>query len=206
MVSSVINLIKISKLIYRTQIISFGHYILSNGIHSPYYLDFTLLSNKPGYLKTLIDESLYYLKNEGILDKINRIVGILDKGVVIAVPLALSIEKPFALYSLKNRRTPVGHIDVNDEILLVDDMLSTGRTICSVIDDIREKYNVDVKNVYVVLDREEGGYYRLRKRGVEVYRLVKISELAETLREYGIISDEEYEVIMAHLNEVGNKI
>ena len=201
-----VDLIKISKLIYRTQIISFGHYILSSGLHSPYYLDFTMLSNKPSYLKTLIRESIAYLDKLDVLDDTDKIVGILDKGVVIAIPLALETGKPFALYSLTKGDFSVGGIDVNDRILLVDDMLSTGKTLCRVLDDIKEDYGVDVKNVFVVLDREEGGFERLTKREVKVHRLVKISELAKILKDYGIISDEEYDVIEAHLNEVRSKI
>jgi len=201
-----VDLIKISKLIYRTQIISFGHYILSSGLHSPYYLDFTMLSNKPSYLRTLIEESISYLNKFNVLNDIDKIVGILDKGVVIAIPLALETEKPFALYSLTKSDFSVGGIDVNDRILLVDDMLSTGKTLCNVLDNIKEGYGVDITNIFVVLDREEGGFKRLINRGAKVYRLVKISELAKILKDYGIISDEEYDIIETHLNEVKSRI
>jgi len=165
-----------------------------------------MLSNKPSYLKTLIKESIAYLDKLDILDGTNKIVGILDKGVVIAIPLALETGKPFALYSLTKGSLSVGDIDVNDRILLVDDMLSTGKTFCRVLDNIKEDYGVDVRDVFVVLDREEGGFKRLTKRGVKVYRLVKISELAKILKDYGIISDEEYDIIKAHLNEVRSKM
>jgi orotate phosphoribosyltransferase len=196
----------LAKLIARTQIISFGHYILSNGLHTPYYIDFTLLSNKPGYLDTLTSQVYEYLQEKGIIRSIDKIVGILDKGVIVAIPLSLRIKYPFALFSLKNKDLSVGTIDVNDKILLVDDMLSTGQTMCKVIDIIKNKYKNEVKKVFVVLDREEGGANRLKKRGISVYRLIRISELAEVLLTYGVISDEEYEIISNHLKEARKTI
>jgi len=192
----------IAKMIARTQIITFGHYVLSNGLHTPYYIDFTLLSNKPKYLETLVSLVYDYLRNKDIIGNIDKIVGILDKGVIVAIPLSLKIKYPFALFSLKNRDLSVGTVDVNEKILLVDDMLSTGRTMCRVIDIIKNKYKNEVKKIFVILDREEGGASRLKKRGISVYRLIKISELAEILLTYGLISDEEYEIIFSHLKEV----
>ena len=197
------NLLSIAKLIARTRIISFGHYILSNGIHTPYYLDFTLLSNKPNYLNMLIEQVSLYLDNKKIFDRIDKIVGILDKGVIIAVPLAMKKMKPFALFSLKTGDISVGTVDVNEEILLVDDMLSTGKTICKVIEGLEKKYGSKVRNVFILLDREEGGTVKLRERGINIYRLIEISKIAKTLSSYGLISDEEYEIILNHIKEVG---
>jgi len=200
------NLNLISKLIIRTGIISFGHYILSNGIHSPYYLDFTLLANKPRYLDKLIDQCIEYLKDKGLLNKKDKYTGILDKGVVIAIPLAVKTRKSFSLFSIKLKRLSVGTLDVNENILLIDDMLSTGRTIDRVINYIRETYKVNIKDVFVVLDREEGGYEMLREKGVNVYRLVTIRKIAKILREYDGISDEEYEIIENHVKEIRSQI
>jgi len=200
------NLNLISKLIIRTGIISFGHYILSNGIHSPYYLDFTLLANKPKYLDKLIDRCIEYLKDKDLLNKKDKYTGILDKGVVIAIPLAVKTRKSFSLFSIKLKRLSVGTLDVNENILLIDDMLSTGRTIDRVINYIREIYKVNVKDVFVVLDREEGGYEMLRRKGINVYRLVTIRRIAKILKEYDGISDEEYEIIENHVKEIRSQI
>lgn len=196
------NLFNITKLIARAQIISFGHYILANGIHSPYFIDFTLLSNKPNYLDLLIRYVSEYLEDKNIIDEIDKIVGILDKGVIIAIPLAVRKKLPFALFSLKAKDITVGSLDVNEKILLVDDMLSTGKTVCKVMDILRKKYGSSIREVFIVLDREEGGFERLKSRGVKVHRLIKIRDIAEMLLDYGAISEEEYEMISNHLKEV----
>lgn len=190
----------LTKIITKGKILNFGRYILSNGIESPYFLDFTLLSSRIDLLKTLVDLIDKQFSRHIELEDSDKLVGILDKGAAITVPLAIKKMKPFALFSPDKDVLSVGLIDSNDDVVLVDDMLSTGKTVKKVIDVLDEEYYVKVNKVYVALDREEGGYHLLRKNGVKVFRLAKISDIAKTLYELGMITEEEYNIILDHID------
>lgn len=192
----------IAKLITKGKILNFGRYILSNGIESPYFLDFTLLSSRIDLLKTLIDLIDKQFSRYIELEDCDKLLGILDKGAVITIPLAVKKRKPFALVSPEKNIVSVGLVDANDDIVLIDDMLSTGRTIKKIIELLDEKYDVKVRKVYVALDREEGGYNLLSRMGIKVYRLARVSEIAKTLYDLGTLTEEEYSIILEHIKSI----
>ncbi len=193
----------ITKLIIKGRILQFGRFKLSNGLETPYYLDFTLLSSRIDLLKTLIDLVEKAIKRRLGLEKVGKYVGILEKGAVITIPLAFKNDVPFALVSAEDGRVKIGTLNTTDEILLIDDMISTGNTLVNVIKRLREEYGVEVRNVFVVLDREEGGMKRLKEMGLNVERLVGIREIIETLYKLDVVSQEEYGVVIEHLEKVG---
>ncbi len=193
----------ITKLIIKGKILRFGRFKLSNGLESPYYLDFTLLSSRIDLLKTLIDLVDKSIKRRLGPIKIDRYIGILEKGAVITIPLALKNEVPFTLVSSQDGKIRIGTLNMGEDILLIDDMISTGNTIIRVIKNLREEYGVEVNHVFIVLDREEGGMERLKEHGIKVERLVGIKEILEALHKLDVINQEEYGVVMEYLENMG---
>ncbi len=189
------------KLVSKGKILNFGRYILKNGIKSPYFLDFTLLSSRIDLLETLIELVDKYFKKYMELEDADKYIGILNKGAVVTIPLAIKKKKPFALVSPEKGDIEVGTLETNEDIVLLDDMLSTGRTTLRIVDSLKKRYGVEIGKVFVVLDREEGGYKLLNREGVKVYRLAKISDVIKALYEFGMINEEEYNLVVDHLNK-----
>jgi len=192
----------LAKLITKGKILSIGKYRLSNGIESPYYLDFTLLSSRIDLLKTLINLIDKQFSKYIELEDSNKLIGVLDKGAAITIPLAIKKNKPFALYSPEKNEISVGFVDVYDDIVLIDDMLSTGNTVKKIIEYMEGRYGVKIRKVYIALDREEGGYHLLRKMGIQVYRLAKISDIIKILHDLGVLTDEEYSLVIEHIKAI----
>lgn len=192
----------LAKLITKGKILSIGKYRLSNGIESPYYLDFTLLSSRIDLLKTLINLIDKQFSKYIELEDSNKLIGVLDKGAAITIPLAIKKNKPFALYSPEKNEISVGFVDVYDDIVLIDDMLSTGNTVKKIIEYMEGRYGVKIRKVYIALDREEGGYHLLRKMGIQVYRLAKISNIIKILHDLGVLTDEEYSLVIEHIKAI----
>lgn len=192
----------LAKLITKGKILNIGKYRLSNGIESPYYLDFTLLSSRIDLLKTLINLIDKQFSRYIELEDSNKLLGVLDKGAAITIPLAIKKNKPFALFSPEKNEVSVGFVDVYDDVVLIDDMLSTGSTIRKIIEKMDSSYGVKIGKVYIALDREEGGYHLLRKIGIQVYRLAKISEIIKILYDLGILTEEEYSLILEHIKSI----
>ncbi len=192
----------IAKLVTKGKLLRFGRFKLSNGIETPYFLDFTLLSSRIDLLNTLIDHINRKILVSPELEKIDKFIGIMDKGAVITIPLALARKTPFSLVDPDQVEIRIGVLNTFETPLLIDDMISTGETILKVVNTLREKYGVEVENILVILDREEGGYEKLVEKGLNVYRVVTISEVIEALWRVEAITEEEYNTVMEHLRTV----
>lgn len=191
----------ISKIIARSGVLSFGDYLLANGLHTQYYLNFSLLANTPQNLKTLINEISKKIREEELLEEVTKIIGILNKGALIIPSVAVEFKKPFGLFERYENALVIGDLDINDTILILDDMISTGKTIERVYRVITHIHKSKVSRALVVIDREEGGVYRLKKLGLHIDSLIKITELADILYDLGMIGDEEKDIVHSEVKE-----
>ncbi len=191
----------VSKIIARTGILSFGDYMLANGLHTQYYLNFALLANAPNHLKTLVKHVSHVIKEEGIMEDVTKLVGILNKGAIFAPLLSVEFKKPFGLFERYENDLVIGDLDINDRVLIVDDMISTGKTIERVYRIITNIYKCKITKVVVIVDREEGGVKKLKKLGVSVYPIIRITELVDILYDLGIIGEEEKDIVYSEVKE-----
>ena len=191
----------VSKIIARSGVLSFGDYLLANGLHTQYYLNFSLLANAPQNLKTLVNEMSKKIKEEELLDEITKIIGIFNKGALLVPLVAIEFKKPFGLFERYENALVIGDLDINDNIFILDDMISTGKTIERVYRVITHIHRSKVSKALVIIDREEGGVYRLKKLGLHVDSLMKITELVDILYDLGIIGDEEKDVVHSEVTE-----
>jgi orotate phosphoribosyltransferase len=191
----------VSKIIARTGILNFGDFLLANGLHTQYYLNFSILANKPEYLTSLVNEMITTIKDKGLDNNVTKLVGILNKGALFIPPLSLQLKKPFGLFQKYENEIVLGSIDSNDSILIIDDMISTGKTVERTYRILTNLYNTKVSKLFVVIDREEGGVERLKKLGLKTYSILKVTELADILYSFGVISDEEKDIIYSEVKE-----
>lgn len=82
-----------------------------------------------------------------------------------------------------------------DRVLLVDDLITTGRSLLRTAEAVRSEGGV-VNDAFVLLDREEMGRARLAKNNIEVHALFRISEIAERLFEIDAITEEQLDIIL----------
>jgi orotate phosphoribosyltransferase len=72
-----------------------------------------------------------------------------------------------------------GDVRINDHVLIVDDVITTGKSTISAIDKAREA-GLTVKHVVVLVDRdEEGGKQNIEDKGVTCTSLFTLSDLQE---------------------------
>lgn len=184
------------KILSRGMALSFGDYILSSGIRSPYYIDFAYLANRPDYLSIIVEYLEQFILNKKLDKKVDRIGGISNKGILLVPSLSIKLKKPFFYIDKMSFEPILGIINPYDKILIIDDLINTGITLEKTINSISSKFGTEVEYIVVLLDREEGGVKRIREMGVKIYSLVKISRLAKKMRETGVITEEEYNIII----------
>ena len=194
------------KLLARIGAVKFGVFKLASGKTSPYYIDLRLVPSFPGAFKFIRDVYVGMLEEELGLDAFDRIAGVPTSGIPFAAVVAFSLDKPF-LYVRKEvkkhgrERRVEGILRPGDRVVLLDDLITTGKTLSEAAKAIRLEGGV-VEHAFVLIDREEGGREALSEAGVKLHAFMTVRELAKVLFEMGAIEEEQYELI---LRQVGSR-
>tara|TARA_B100001250_G_C19703146_1_gene745704 strand:- start:221 stop:895 length:675 start_codon:yes stop_codon:yes gene_type:complete len=144
--------------------IQFGEFTLKNGRESPYFFSTSKFNTG-----SLIDElgTYYAAAIEEHVPDCNLIFGPAYKGIPLCVSSASALSKRLNkdIGYFFNRKEEKNHGDLGsivgqspcakDLIVMVDDVITDGRTKIESIDLIRELCEVEIKGIIVALDRME---------------------------------------------------
>ena len=158
------------------QAVKFGDFTLTSGKKSKFYVDMKLASTDPEILTIISKE---FAKN--ISDDVDFIAGMELGAVPLAVALSLETGIPYSMIRKSAREHGTGsRIEGPSEgkAVLVDDVATTGgsnvESIKSLVDE-----GVDVLQVMVVVDREEGAEEKINPFNLDYRSLIKISDLVD---------------------------
>ena len=157
----------------------------------------------PDAFRELCDFYVEYITSQVGLENFDRVAGVPLAGIPFASQIAYNLKKPF-LYVRKGsrhhgrQRRVEGILVSGDRVLLVDDLITTGLNLKKAAEAIRVEGGV-VKEVVVLLDREEDGKAKLEKSGIKIHTLLQMSELANTLYEIGAIDEESLKTILKQI-------
>ena len=190
---------ELAKIVARLGILSFGDYMLASGLHTQYYLDFSLLANNPRYLDRIVGFLIDKIVEKDLDKDITKIVGIFNKGPLLVIPSSIKMGKPFALFGKYENKVVIGSVDSNDNALIIDDLVSSGKTISRITRTLKNMYKCKVNKAVVILDREDGGVTRLKKMGITVYPLIKMTELIDLMYGLGMVGEEEKDIVYSEI-------
>jgi len=188
-----------SNILFKIDAIKFGVFKLSTGKASPYYVDLRVIPSFPDAFREIIDFYTETITNQIGLKNFDRIAAVPITGIPFASQVAYNLKKPF-LYVRKGiklqgrERRVEGVLFSGDRVLLIDDLVTTGVTLCKAADAIKAEGGV-VTQAVAFIDREEGGKEKLQEAGVNLLPLLKISEIAQTLYDIGAIDKESLKTI-----------
>ena len=151
-----------------------GHYLLSSGLHSPNYMQCALVLQKPWVAEQLCKVLAKQLKSH----RIDGVIGPALGGMVVSYEMgrALKVKSMFAERvdgSFVLRRG--FSIKKNERLLVVEDVITTGKSIYEVI-DLVEGLGAKVEAVTSLVDRSDGAaifaqdFYPLLKIQIKTYR------------------------------------
>ena len=83
-------------------------------------------------------------------------------------------------------------------VLLIDDLITGANSKFESIKTL-EDHSLVVKDVVVLVDREQGGGDQLKKAGYTLHSAMKLSELMDYYLRQGKISDEKYEEVSSYI-------
>jgi uridine monophosphate synthetase len=183
--------------------VKFGDFKLSSGARSPYYVDLRLAPSYPDMLDRIGDLYVEIVKNEIQPKwKIDRIAGVPTAGLPVATVVSQKMRIPLIYVRKEQREHGMGKsiegvVNADDNVLLVDDLVTTGHSTLEEAAILRGKGNV--KHIVVLVDREQGGPANLEHEGLELHPLVKITDVFAYLRELGAIPPNTYEVVTEYV-------
>jgi orotate phosphoribosyltransferase len=195
---------ELAMVLVKVRALQVGTFTLASGKLSSYYVDLRTVPSFPGAYRYVVDAYLALVKSEVGLKKFDVIAGIPTAGLAFSSPVALETEKPM-IYVRKEekdygrKKRIEGSINPGARVLVMDDLITTGHSVMTGIDAIREEGG-EVKHVAVLIDRLEGGKSNLKKAGVVLHPLTDILELVRILHARDEISEDAMKAIKAQVS------
>jgi orotate phosphoribosyltransferase len=166
----------IADLLIRHKAIEFGEFTLASGKKSQYYIDVKSAVTNPDLLLAIA----FSIEQTHVFDVV---AGVAVGGVPLAVATAMVAKKPYAIIraaekSHGKKDVIIGNVK-NVNVLLVEDVTTSGGSAIYGIKTLRDG-GAQADRVVTVVDREQGAGEMLRKQGVRLFPLVKVSEILQS--------------------------
>jgi orotate phosphoribosyltransferase len=192
---------QIASALYRSGCLKFGSFKIKSGALSPYYIDLACLLSSPKDFCSVAEIASDEIRRIMVFDRIDKLASIELKGALILPSIACQVNLPCVIVRKEEKaygvtgRIAGAEVAKGERILFFDDVVSEGLSKLEGIKPL-EELGAHVKNVMVVVDREQGGKENLEKLGYKVHALAKVSELVNCLLQSGNISKEQADTVM----------
>jgi orotate phosphoribosyltransferase len=188
--------------LWRTGAIKFGDFVLKSGVHSPFYINLRFLISIPSVLR----QSCEAMSAAAAGLKFDRVAGIPFAGL----PLGVMVSQQLAVPLIYPRPEVKQHGDVRaiegdyapgETVLVVDDLITNGGAKIEAIKPLQEA-GLKVKDIVVLIDREQGGVRLMAEKGYAVHSVMTVSELLDKLKGMGLISEDQFRTSIDYVRSV----
>ena len=173
--------------LYEIGTMRFGDFTLKSGIKSPFYIDLRVVICFPDVLRRIgVLMAAEVSRCAG-----DRIAGIPYAGLPLAVAASLEGNLPL-IYPRKEekgygtRRRIEGIYEPGDRVVLIDDIITDGASKLEAIAPLEEA-GLIVKDLVILVDREQGGRELLAGRGYTLHAVLTISQCFDSWERAGLV-------------------
>lgn len=170
--------------LYENGAIKYGNFTLKSGQQSNIYIDLRGLISTPDLL----------IKLAGLIDEETRglsydlICGVPYTALPIATTVSILFNKPMIMHRKEGtaktygtKKVVEGNFKPHNSCLIIEDVITTGGSVLETT-AILENEELIVRDILVIVDREQGGKEMFEQKGYRVHALFTLTELTETLR------------------------
>jgi len=184
--------------------LKFGIFKLKSGVMSPYYIDLTWLLSSPKDFRCIVNLVAEEIKGFMASRSIDKLATIELKGALLLPSVANKLKMPCVVVRKESKaygltgRIAGGEVEKGERLIFFDDVVTSG---LSKVEGMKplEEAGGKVEAVLVVVDREQGGRENLEKKGYQLRSLTTMSDLVESLRSLGALSQEQSEEIHRYM-------
>jgi len=161
--------------------LQFGDFTLASGAKSSYYIDIKKASTDPKVLYLISQLMAERMQTDNI--RPDRIAGVVLGSVPLAAALSMATGIPYVMVRKEKKdhgtqKLIEGDLLPGESVLVVEDVVTTAGSSMKAVETLREN-GANVISLISVIDRESGGRENLAGMGVELFALVKGSELVK---------------------------
>lgn len=187
--------------LYEIGAVKFGHFTLKSGQESKIYLDLRVIVSYPEVLRAVSE--VIWQQMSGY--KCDVICGVPYTALPIATCIAMQHDMPMVMRRKEKKEHGTGQLvegkyRTGQNCIIVEDLITTGSSILETADDL-EVSGLKVKEVAVLIDREQGGKENLQARHYHLNAAFTLKELLQVLHHAAEVSDEDRQFISSLLHE-----
>ena len=198
---------KVADTLYLSGCIKFGSFKIKSGAISPYYIDLARLLSSPKQLCFMADLAAEHVRQIMVSERIDKLASIELKGALIVPSIACKLNLPCIIVRKEEKaygvmgRIAGADLVKGDNVLFFDDVISEG---LSKIEGIKplQMLGGNVRQLLVVVNREQGGKENLEKLGFQVHALAKITDIANSLYQSNHISKEQADNVLDFVKQL----
>jgi len=168
--------------LFQSGSITYGKFVLSSGKESSYYIDLRVVPSYPITFKLVI--GAYMQTFDKIKDtKFKSLACVPTTGLIFGSVLSYIYSLPM-IYVRKEKkeygmkREVEGYFNFGDNVLIVDDVSTSGSSIIEVAKKLRA-VGCEVKDAIVLIDRMEGAIQNLKVNGIKLHYFATVNELQQ---------------------------
>ena len=176
---------KLRDFIQERSVLRNGPYRLASGGRSDTFFDMKQSLLDPRGLDLAGEIIADMIQNEDIKAVGGLVIGACPVADVVALK-SLQFKEPITSFYVRKDRKPTGTKSLiegpevrNSRVIVVDDVTTQGGSVLKVIEAIREEWNCRVDRVITIVDREVGAFDRLKREGIELSALYRMSEFIQ---------------------------
>lgn len=182
--------------LYSIGAVKFGNFTLKSGEISPIYIDLRILVSYPKVMMEVAKTFLPILRKL----KYKRMAGVPYAALPIVATISMLNKRPW-IYNRKEvkdygtKKQIEGEYKEGETIVVIDDLITTGASKLEVI-SIFEKAKLKVRDIAVLIYREQGGKAALKKRGYRLHYALSMHTMVDVLFKEGKISGKRYKEVI----------
>jgi uridine monophosphate synthetase len=176
--------------LYKVGVIQFGEFKLKSGLTSSVYMNLRKIISYPDVLRA-VSEAMWAITSK---NKFDLVCGVPYTALPIATCMSLDHNIPMIMRRKEKKdygtkQMIEGEFKAGQTCLIIEDVITSGGSIIETADEL-EAAGVQVKDLVVLIDREQGGRENLEKK-YHVHAVLTISEILNELLKSDLLNSTE---------------